>query len=84
MYGFLNARMNHARWISVHFHSLQIDELKQAEYGRIFRDKVSGAKTACSGLQKAVDFLRDGVSLVFWRLDRLGRSLKPLLETVAF
>lgn len=63
--------------------SLQIDALKQAGCGRIFRDKVSGAKTARPGLQEAVDFLREGDSLVVWRLDRLGRSLKHLLETVA-
>ncbi|MCP4415213.1 MAG: recombinase family protein, partial [Chloroflexi bacterium] len=35
------------------------------------------------GLQEAVDFLREGDSLVVWRLDRLGRSLKHLIETVA-
>jgi len=63
--------------------SLQIDALKQAGCERIFQDKVSGAKTERPGLQEAIDFLRDGDSLVVWRLDRLGRSLKHLLETVA-
>jgi DNA invertase Pin-like site-specific DNA recombinase len=63
--------------------SLQIDALQQAGCERIFQDKVSGAKTERPGLHEAIDFLRDGDSLVVWRLDRLGRSLKHLLETVA-
>ncbi len=63
--------------------SLQIDALQQAGCERIFQDKVSGAKTERPGLQEAIDFLRNGDSLVVWRLDRLGRSLKHLLETVA-
>jgi len=49
---------------------------------KIFRDKVSGAKAERPGLQEALEFLRKGDSLVVWRLDRLGRSLKHLLETV--
>ena len=61
----------------------QIDQLKQAGCERIFRDKVSGAKTERPGLQEAIDFLREGDTLVVWRLDRLGRSLKHLLETVS-
>ena len=61
----------------------QIDQLKQAGCERIFRDKASGAKTQRPGLQEALDFLREGDSLVVWRLDRLGRSLKHLLETVS-
>ncbi len=61
----------------------QTDELKKAGCGRIFRDKASGAKSERPGLQEAMDFLRKGDSLVVWRLDRLGRSLKHLIETVA-
>ena len=63
--------------------SLQVDALKEAGCQRIFRDKVSGAKEERPGLYDAIDFLRKGDSLVVWRLDRLGRSLKHLIETVA-
>jgi len=62
--------------------ALQIDPLKQAGCERIFRDKASGAKTERPGLQEALEFLREGDSLAVWRLDRLGRSLKHLRETV--
>lgn len=61
---------------------LQIDELQKAGCEKIFRDKVSGVKTERPGLQEALEFLREGDSLVVWRLDRLGRSLKHLIETV--
>jgi len=63
--------------------TLQIDELKKVGCEKIFRDKVSGAKTERPGLQETLEFLRKGDSLVVWRLDRLGRSLKHLLETVS-
>ena len=63
--------------------TLQIDELKKVGCEKIFRDKVSGAKAERPGLQEALGFLRKGDSLVVWRLDRLGRSLKHLLETVS-
>jgi DNA invertase Pin-like site-specific DNA recombinase len=61
----------------------QIDELTRAGCQQIFRDQASGAKSERPGLQEALDFLREGDSLVVWRLDRLGRSLKHLLETVS-
>lgn len=62
--------------------SLQIDALKQAGCQKIFQDKMSGAKTERPGLLEALDFLRSDDTLVVWRLDRLGRSLKHLIETV--
>ena len=61
----------------------QIDQLEEAGCERIFRDKASGAKTERPGLQEAIEFLREGDSLVVWRLDRLGRSLRHLIDTVS-
>ncbi len=62
---------------------LQQDALQQAGCKKIFVDEVSGAKAARPGLQQAMDQLREGDVLVVWRLDRLGRSLRNLLELVA-
>ncbi len=62
---------------------LQQDALQQAGCEKIFVDEVSGAATARPGLQQAMDHLREGDVLVVWRLDRLGRSLRNLLELVA-
>src|SRR5919108_639860 len=45
-------------------------------------DKVTGVKAERPGLQAALSHLREGDTLVVWRLDRLGRSLKHLIETV--
>lgn len=62
--------------------SLQKDALKKAGCGKIFQDRVSGAKTERPGLREAKSYVREGDTLVVWRLDRLGRSLKHLIETV--
>ena len=61
---------------------LQEDALTKAGCERIFTDMVSGAKTERRGLEEALAFLRAGDTLVVWRLDRLGRSLRHLIETV--
>jgi DNA invertase Pin-like site-specific DNA recombinase len=61
---------------------LQLDALEQAGCTEIFRDQISGTKTKRPGLDKALAYLRQGDILVVWRLDRLGRSLKHLIETV--
>jgi DNA invertase Pin-like site-specific DNA recombinase len=59
---------------------LQLDALKSAGCLKIFTDTVSGAKQERKGLEEAIAFLREGDILVVWRLDRLGRSLKDLIE----
>ena len=63
--------------------SLQVDALQQAGCEEIFEDRASGAKTDRPGLQEAVKYVRQGDTLLVWRLDRLGRSLIHLIETVA-
>ncbi len=62
---------------------LQKDALKQAGCEKIFTDQVSGSKSARPGLDQMMDTLRDGDTVVVWRLDRLGRSLKHLIELVS-
>lgn len=62
--------------------NLQEDALTQAGCGRVFSDVASGAASDRTGLKAALEFLREGDVLVVWRLDRLGRSLQHLLETV--
>ena len=61
--------------------ALQQDALKKAGCEKIFCDKMSGTKSTRPGLQETLDYLRDNQdTLVVWRLDRLGRSLKNLIE----
>jgi DNA invertase Pin-like site-specific DNA recombinase len=62
--------------------NLQKDALKKAGCKKIFSDTVSGAKESRAGLDQCLDQLRPGDTLVVWRLDRLGRSLKHLLTLV--
>ena len=58
---------------------LQNDALIAAGCERIYRDQASGAKADRPGLKRAFEDLRTGDTLVVWRLDRLGRSLKDLI-----
>jgi len=60
---------------------LQKDALYKLGCERIFTDIASGAKSDRQGLEAALKFMRAGDTLVVWRLDRLGRSLKHLIET---
>jgi DNA invertase Pin-like site-specific DNA recombinase len=60
----------------------QSDALKQAGCAKIFTDQMSSAKAERSGLQAAFAFARTGDTLIVWRLDRLGRSLKDLVQKV--
>jgi DNA invertase Pin-like site-specific DNA recombinase len=61
---------------------LQKDALTGAGCEKIFADTVSGAKAERAGLFEALTFVREGDTLVVWKLDRLGRTLKHLIETV--
>jgi len=62
---------------------LQKDALTSAGCERIIEDKISGAKADRPGLKAAIDYARAGDTLVVWRLDRLSRSLKDLIELVS-
>jgi DNA invertase Pin-like site-specific DNA recombinase len=61
---------------------LQLDALTKAGCDRIFRDTFSGATAERPGLREGLDHLRAGDTLVVWRLDRLGRSLRHLIDTM--
>ncbi len=61
---------------------LQLDALRRADCERIFEEKTSGAQRDRPELKAALDYLREGDTLVVWKLDRLARSLKQLIETV--
>jgi DNA invertase Pin-like site-specific DNA recombinase len=61
---------------------LQVDALKSAGCERIYQDVAGGAKTARPALDEMLGQLRAGDVLVIWKLDRMGRSLKHLVELV--
>ena len=62
--------------------ALQLDALDRAGAIRTFVDHASGATMARPQLDAALDFLRPGDTLAVWRLDRLGRSLRDLIDQV--
>src|SRR5215469_2036242 len=62
--------------------NLQMDALEKIGCSKIFTDTASGAKAQRQGLEEALDYVREGDTLVVWRLDRLGRSLKHLIDTI--
>lgn len=62
---------------------LQQDALRKAGCEQLFTDHISGAKSERPGLRQALEFARSGDVMVVWKLDRLGRSLKQLIEIVA-
>jgi DNA invertase Pin-like site-specific DNA recombinase len=59
--------------------ALQHDALTAAGCEKIYEDKISGAKAERPGLALALEVARAGDTLIVWRLDRLGRSLKDLI-----
>ena len=62
---------------------LQKQALKQAGCKKIFEDQLSGSRSDRPGLAQALENLRAGDTLVVWKLDRLGRSVKHLVDLVA-
>lgn len=62
---------------------LQIQALKQAGCEQIFQDQISGGRMDRPGLTDALSRLQQGSTLVVWKLDRLARSVKGLVDLVA-
>ena len=75
------AKIGYAR-VSTRDQSLdgQIDTLNEYGCERIFSEKVSGRKKKRTELDKCLDYLRDGDTLVIYKLDRLGSTTKQLIE----
>lgn len=61
---------------------MQNDNLNQSGCEKIFTDYISGIKSNRPGLENAMNFVREGDTLVVWRLDRLGRDMKDLISIV--
>jgi DNA invertase Pin-like site-specific DNA recombinase len=62
--------------------SLQLDALQAAGCDRVFTDQLSGATMKRPGLDEALAALQPGDVLAVWRLDRLGRTMRHLVNTV--
>jgi DNA invertase Pin-like site-specific DNA recombinase len=61
---------------------LQVDALERAGCYRVFTETASGARSDRPVLEQVLDQLRPGDTLLVWKLDRLGRSLRHLVDTV--
>ena len=61
---------------------LQIDALRSAGCEKFFSDKMTGATFERKGLDEALAYARRGDTFIVWKLDRLGRSLQHLIETL--
>lgn len=61
---------------------LQLDALKQYGAERIFEEKMTGTKRERPQLDEMMKYLREGDTVVVWKLDRIGRSMKNLMELV--
>jgi DNA invertase Pin-like site-specific DNA recombinase len=62
--------------------SLQRDALAEAGCEKVFIEQMSGAVTDRPALREALEYARSGDTLIVWKLDRLARSMKQLIETV--
>ena len=61
---------------------LQTEALTKVGCKKIYNDKISGSRAERPGLTTALEMLREGDTLVVWKLDRLGRSVKNLVDLV--
>src|SRR4051794_40382804 len=62
--------------------ALQRDALAEAGCQKIFTEQMSGAVTDRPALHEALAYARSGDTLIVWKLDRLARSMKQLIETI--
>jgi DNA invertase Pin-like site-specific DNA recombinase len=62
--------------------ALQLDALTKEGCEKIFQEKASGAQRDRPELKAALGYMRKGDTLVVWKIDRLARSMKQLIETV--
>lgn len=62
--------------------ALQLDALTKEGCEKIFQEKASGAQRDRPELKAALSYMRKGDTLVVWKLDRLARSMKQLIETI--
>ena len=60
-----------------------MEALKQKGCENIYTDKVSEVKAVKPAFEKMLNFMREGDTIVVWKLDKLGRSTKDLIELVA-
>ena len=63
---------------------MQEDALKSAGCEEIYSDVISGVKSQRPGLDKALNYAREGDTIVVWKLDRLGRSIQHLIQTITW
>ena len=76
-------KIGYARVSTVDQHlRMQEDALRKSGCEEVYSDVISGVKAQRPGLDKALSFLREGDTLVVWKLDRLGRSIQHLIQTV--
>ena len=61
---------------------MQEDALKSAGCEEIYSDVISGVKSQRPGLDKALHYAREGDTIIVWKLDRLGRSIHHLIQTI--
>ena len=77
----MRAKIGYARVSTLDQHlDLQLQALKKARCTKIFREKVSGTSRSRPELQRLLEHLRAGDTVVVWKLDRIARSTRNLLE----